>query len=73
MEVMVNHDKKLVEFWRTKADREDAALDAYLHQQYSICKRRRKPGKKRCIFFLNLTDTRVTRRKNREMEEECPP
>ena len=38
MEIKVDHDWKLVEFWLTKADQEDAALREYLRQQYSIYK-----------------------------------
>lgn len=38
MEVKVDHDRKLVEFWLTKADQEDAAIGEYLRQQYSIYK-----------------------------------
>ena len=38
MEVKVDHDRKLVEFWLTKADQEDASLGEYLRQQYRVCK-----------------------------------
>ncbi len=38
MEVKVDHDRKLVEFWLTKADQEDVSLGEYLRQQYRVCK-----------------------------------
>ncbi len=38
MEIKVNHDQKLVEFWLTRADQEDAALGEYLRQLYRIYK-----------------------------------
>ncbi len=38
MEVKVDHNRKLVEFWLTSADQEDSHLREQLRQQYSIYK-----------------------------------
>lgn len=38
MEVKVNDDMKLVEFWLTKAEQEDAALGESLRRQYQTYK-----------------------------------
>ncbi len=38
MEVKIDHDRKLVEFWLTRADQEDTHLREQLRQQYRIYK-----------------------------------